>query len=61
MDGHQNDHEGMLILRAWVERESGLRVRITRTLDGRELPVVMAADVEDACTAVREWLNNLLD
>jgi len=55
----------MLVLRAWVEGrdDQPLRVRITRTVQGRMTEPVSSASVtiEGICTVVRAWLEDLLD
>jgi hypothetical protein len=57
------EQAGVLILRAWLEGRSGdrLRVRVTRVLDGRELPVTATASIDDACAQVRTWLETLVE
>jgi hypothetical protein len=54
---------GVLVIRAWTENnsESGLRARITRTLDiaARDDIVTAAATVEEICADVRAWLHEL--
>jgi hypothetical protein len=58
------ERTGVLVLRAWVEANSdnGLRVRITRTTPGgtTEAVISAAATVDDVCTIVRSWLEELL-
>jgi hypothetical protein len=49
-----------LVLRAWLESGSGSRLRvriveIASSLDER--PVLATASVEEACRAVRHWLD----
>ena len=60
-----DERAGMLVLRAWVEDhdEHPLRVRITRTVQGRMTEPVTSASVtiEGICTVVRAWLEDLLD
>lgn len=56
---------GLLIVRAWVEADSGrgLRARITQTLDleTREESVTLASSVDEVVAAVRVWLDALLE
>jgi hypothetical protein len=56
--------DDLMILRAWVEPHHGLslRVRIVQmSMDDTGPPVTSAAaTVEDACSAVRSWLEQLL-
>jgi hypothetical protein len=58
------ERRGVLVLRAWVEGdgERRLRVRITRTIEGRTTESVTSASatVEGVCTVVRAWLEDLL-
>ena len=58
------ERTGTLVLRAWVEGhgEKGLRVRITRTVQGRtNEPVTSAsATIDGVCAIVRAWLEELL-
>jgi hypothetical protein len=56
------EQAGVLIVRAWTEGRAGnrLRVRVTRVLDGRELPVTAAASIDDVCDQVRSWLETLV-
>jgi hypothetical protein len=49
-----------LVLRAWIEPDahSHLRVRIVEIVWGLgERPVLATASVEEACRAVRHWLD----
>jgi hypothetical protein len=52
------ERTGILILRAWIEERSTepLRLRITEVVSGQESTVAMTVTVEDACQAVRHWL-----
>jgi hypothetical protein len=59
-----NEQSDVMILRAWVEpgHSHPLRVRIMRTGAGEATPPAasMAATVDDACRAVRSWLEEYL-
>jgi hypothetical protein len=59
-----SDSDHFMILRAWVEphHKPSLRVRIIHmSMRGTGDPVTSAAaTVEDACSAVRNWLEQLL-
>ncbi len=50
-----------LVLRAWLEPEvPRLRVRIVEIAWGRgEQPVIVTTSVDEACRAVRNWLETL--
>ncbi len=51
-----------LVLRAWLEPgiPPQLRVRLVEITQGRaERPVLVTASVDDACRAVRNWLEAL--
>lgn len=63
MDQPRRDHSGVLILQAWVEpgHETGLRVRISRVIDHKEIPTVATIDVDDTCDIVRDWLIDLVE
>jgi hypothetical protein len=54
------DKVGVLVMRVWMEnpRPSGLRVRLTHTLDvtGIEAAVSAAAGIDDATRFVHGWL-----
>ena len=52
----------VLILRAWVEpgRPDGLRIRIVQITERGESAVATASNIDDACTAIREWLEQLV-
>ncbi|MGZ6266979.1 MAG: hypothetical protein ACXVD9_05045 [Actinomycetota bacterium] len=56
---------GMLILRLWVEGNTltGLRARITQTLDGTggERSVATAATAEDIYAVVRRWVETFVN
>jgi hypothetical protein len=55
-----SDRTGMLIVRLWIEGspQTGLRARITRTLDtsGPEHAVAIAATADDVYAIVRTWV-----
>jgi hypothetical protein len=55
---------GMLIVRAWLEQDSGkqLRTRITQSLDvsRRGEIVSSAATVDDVCNTIRAWLEEFI-
>lgn len=64
--GHRHDRdEGYvksLVLRAWLEPDAhpSLRVRVVEIDAGRqEQPVVVTASIDEACQAVRRWLEAL--
>jgi hypothetical protein len=52
---------GILVIRVWVEKNSvsGLRARITRTVDiaTHDEVVTAAATVDEICAEVRSWLH----
>lgn len=52
----------VLVVRAWVEADGGLRARITRTLDvsSHEQTVTAAASPEEVVGAIVEWLDAFL-
>jgi len=52
----------VLLIRAWVEADGGLRARITRTLDAssHEQIVTAAASPEEVVRAIVEWLDAFL-
>jgi len=58
------EHTGVLVLRAWVELddELRLRVRVTRTIRGRTSEPVSSASatIEGVCAIVRAWLEELM-
>jgi hypothetical protein len=64
MGTSSQERTGVLILRAWAEgnEEDGLRVRIIRSIQGDTTEPVSkaAATVDDVCTVVRSWLEELL-
>lgn len=55
------EREGVLILRAWVENRRRLRVSITRAVGKIEPRAAAAANIEGACAIVRVWLEDFLD
>lgn len=58
------DRTGVLILRLWIEanHETGLRARITQTLDtmSTEHSVAVASSTEDICSVVRSWVDEFV-
>jgi hypothetical protein len=64
MEAADEAHTGVLVLRAWVESddELRLRVRVTRTIKGRTSEPVSSASatIEGVCAMVRAWLEELL-
>ncbi len=60
MDPPLPERTSVLIVRAWIERETeaGLRARITYTLDlsTRDEVVIAVATPKEVYTAVRAWL-----
>jgi hypothetical protein len=58
------ERTGVLVLSAWVEAhgDNGLRVRITETAPDGAAQVTSraAATVDDVCSLVRSWLEELL-
>lgn len=51
-----------LILRAWLEPgiPPRLRARVVEIIPGREeRPVIVTTSVDEACRAVRDWLETL--
>jgi hypothetical protein len=51
-----------LVLRGWLESDANpsLRIRIVAIdRDSSERPVIVTASVDDACKAVRRWLEAL--
>jgi hypothetical protein len=66
MEAVEEERSGVLVLRAWVETggDHGLRVRITRITGTVQDPTVepmssALTTVDDACTMVRVWLEEL--
>lgn len=57
------ERTGLLIIRATVDNHdrARFRARITRVVDGHELPVITTCGVEDACAIVRICLNELME
>jgi hypothetical protein len=53
---------GVLVLRAWVEGEDGLRVRVAWSTHGAraEQSTRASATVDGVCALVRAWLEGLL-
>jgi hypothetical protein len=64
MEAADEAHTGVLVLRAWVESddELRLRVRVTRNIKGRTSEPVSSASatIEGVCAMVRAWLEELL-
>jgi hypothetical protein len=58
------DRAGLLIVRVWIEgdRESGMRARITRTLDlsTRDEVVTTTTSVEEIVATVHAWLDSFV-
>lgn len=52
---------GVLVLRAWVENQRQLRVRITHAVGKTEPKVTAAANIEGTCAIVQAWLEDFLD
>lgn len=65
MKTQTTDRTGVLILRLWIEanHETGLRARITQTLDtaAAEQPVAVAANADDICAIVKQWVQSFAD
>lgn len=59
------DRTGVLILRLWIEtnHETGLRARITQTLDtmAAEESVAVATSADDICAVVKQWVEKFAD
>jgi cell division inhibitor SulA len=59
----EDERTGVLVLRAWVEAEGlpGLRVRISRTIQGSQAEPVSTASatIDGVCVVVRDWLEEL--
>jgi hypothetical protein len=49
---------GILIVRVHHAPDGSCRIRLTRVVDREERPVVTVGDVDEACRAVREWLDD---
>ncbi|MBA6441168.1 MULTISPECIES: hypothetical protein [Streptomyces] len=58
-----SERTGVLILRVWVEggRPDGFRARIVPTGDGHQAVPTAVSAVDDVLTAVRAWLDQLLE
>lgn len=56
------DRTGALVVRLWIEadHETGLRARITQTLDtmATEQSVATATSADEICTVVKEWVEH---
>lgn len=65
MKTQTTDRTGVLILRLWIEtnHETGLRARITQTLDSTatEQPIAIAATADDICSIVKKWVQAFED
>jgi hypothetical protein len=64
-DGRVQNRTGLLIVRVWLEGDSGsdaLRARITQTVDLLEGAAVVtaAATTDDVYATVRDWLEAYL-
>lgn len=62
MASQRRERTGVLIIRAWMDGEPpAIRMRITHTLDvaARDETSEVAASVDEACTIVRRWLDEL--
>jgi hypothetical protein len=61
----KNDRTGILIVRLWLEDDSlsGLRARITRTVDtlDPEHDVTTAATSEGICAVVQAWVETFVN
>ena len=60
--GHGNGETRSLVLRAWVEPgvSPTLRARVVEISPGRgEQSVVVTTSVDEACRAIRDWLESL--
>jgi hypothetical protein len=64
VEAADEEHTGVLVLRAWVESddELRLRVRVTRTIRGRTSEPVSSASatIEGVCAIVRAWLEEFM-
>lgn len=60
-----SDRTGALIIRLWIEanHETGLRARITQTLDTTtaDQSVAVATSADDICTVVKQWVEAFTD
>ena len=65
MKSQSIDRTGVLILRLWIEanHETGLRARITQSLDSTaaEQPLAVAASADDICAIVKQWVHEFED
>ena len=56
-----NERTGIMLVRLWIEANhpSGLRARITQTLDTTttEHSVVVGASADDICEVVKRWVD----
>jgi hypothetical protein len=56
------DRTGVLIVRLWIEsnHETGMRARITQTLDtmATEHSVALVASSHDICAVVKQWVED---
>lgn len=62
MGAAHHEREGILILRAWTERNQvgAARIRIIRVVDRTDLPATTVTSVDEACVIVRRWLDEML-
>jgi len=55
----KSDRTGVLVVRMWVEpgHETGLRARITQTLDtsGTEREISAASSADEICDVMKKW------
>lgn len=60
-----SDRTGVLIVRLWIEanHETGLRARITQTVDtmAAEQSVAVAASADDISAVVKQWVEAFAD
>jgi hypothetical protein len=61
MDDADGERVGVLVLRAWVENQQQLRVRITRAVGRTEPKVAAASNIVGTCAIVQAWLEDVLD
>ena len=56
------ERTGALVVRLWIEanHETGMRARITQTLDtmATEQSVATASSADEICTVVKEWVED---
>jgi 16S rRNA G1207 methylase RsmC len=65
MKSETSARTAVMVLRLWMEpqHETGLRVRITQTLDAAsvEQSVAVVATADDICAAVKRWVEDFTD